>query len=79
MYYVYVLKSTIKPWRYTGSTGDIKQRLAEHNTGQSRATRPYAPFQLIYLEKYASRPEAIRRELYFKTGKGREDLDRMIN
>jgi predicted GIY-YIG superfamily endonuclease len=34
------------------------------------------PWSLIYMEEFATRSEAVRRERYFKTGRGREELER---
>ncbi len=78
MYYVYVLQSKVRSWRYVGSTNNIERRFVQHNIGRSKATRPYAPFELVYFEEFESRPGAAKRELYFKTGVGREELDKII-
>ena len=74
MWYVYILKSTKNGRYYTGSTNDIERRVMEHNAGKSTYTRLTRPFRLIYQEAYATRLEARRRELFYKTGKGRESL-----
>lgn len=79
MYYVYILRSIKNGKPYTGSTGSIVRRLAEHNAGQSKSTRLNRPFELVYKESYTTRSEAVRRELFFKTGKGRELLKRLID
>jgi putative endonuclease len=77
MFHVYVLKSRKNGRLYTGQTQDLKRRLQEHNSGKTTSLRSKGPFDLIYTEKYATRIEAVRRELYLKTGKGRDELAKM--
>ncbi|MDP3052398.1 MAG: GIY-YIG nuclease family protein [bacterium] len=50
----------------------IERRLKEHNFGESKYTKLTKPFVLIYKEEYQTRKEAVQRELFFKSGKGRE-------
>ncbi|MCB0374205.1 MAG: GIY-YIG nuclease family protein, partial [Muricauda sp.] len=71
-YYAYVLRSLVDGRLYKGYTEDIKKRLEEHNLGKSKSTKGYLPWELVYLEKFETRKEAIEREKYFKTGIGRE-------
>jgi putative endonuclease len=78
MYHVYVLRSTVTGRLYTGSTADIQDRLRRHNAGECKATRHGVPWTLVYTEAYPTRAEAFRREQYFKTGRGREELERLI-
>ena len=50
-------------------------RLHRHNIGQSPATRSGRPSILLYRESFLTRPEAVRKERYFKSGRGRDELD----
>lgn len=77
-YYVYVLKSLKNNRLYTGSTNNLERRFDEHNSGKSKYTKLTRPFKLVYSEKISTRVEAIRKEKYFKTGKGREELKSII-
>ena len=79
MFYVYVLKSSKNGRLYTGSTNDLKRRLIEHNGQQSKYTKYTAPFDLIYKEKHLTKAEAYKRELFLKTGKGREFLKTILS
>ena len=74
MWYVYVLQSLKNERLYIGSTNNLERRLSEHNSGKSRYTRSTRPFELVYQEDYGERIEARRRELFLKSGKGREFL-----
>lgn len=78
MYYVYILKSLKNGRLYTGSTEDIERRFSEHNNGYSKATKSMRPFELMHQESYDSRSQAFRREMYLKTGKGREELKKIL-
>jgi len=44
----------------------------------SLATRSGVPWRLVYFEKFDTRAEAVRRERELKTGKGRDDLKRIL-
>jgi len=79
MYYVYVLKSLINGRLYTGSTNDLDRRLKEHNSGMSKYTKNTAPFELVYKETYNTRIEAYRREMYLKTGIGRDEIKGILS
>ena len=77
MFYVYVLKSETSQRRYVGSCADLAKRLLRHNSRLVNATKAGVPWTLLYSESFSTRSEAVRRELYFKTGRGREELERL--
>lgn len=77
MFYTYVLKSLKNGRCYTGSTSNLDRRLREHNKGKTKSIRFNGPFELIYKEQYNTRLEAVRRELFLKSGKGRGYLQEM--
>jgi putative endonuclease len=74
MYYTYLLQSDKDGRWYTGSTGDLKTRLADHLRGRVSSTRHRRPLRLIYYEACLSEADAKRRERYLKTGKGKRYL-----
>ena len=78
MFYVYVLKSLKNGRHYTGSTNNLERRIHEHNSGQTKYTKIAGPFELIYKESYNTKLEAIRRERFSKTGKGRGVLKQIL-
>lgn len=52
---------------YCGITNDIMKRLAAHNAGKaSRYTRARLPVALQWVERCATRSDALRRELAVK-------------
>ena len=72
MFYVYVLYSEKINKHYIGHTEDVDKRLEIHNNGKNRFTSNKGPWRLIYKEEVGTRSEAMKKEKFFKTGKGRE-------
>ncbi|MBC8588746.1 GIY-YIG nuclease family protein [Paratissierella segnis] len=67
MYYVYIVKCSDNTL-YTGYTIDIEKRLENHNSGTgAKYTRGRTPVELVYLEKYNTKGEALRREAFIKS------------
>ncbi len=77
-YYVYVLLSKLDDKFYIGFTEDLRKRLKEHNDGKSFATKCRRPFELIFYEAYRNKYDALRREKYFKSTKGKTSLKSML-
>ena len=77
-YYVYAIKSLVKSYIYVGLTSSIEKRLNQHNKGQNRSTKAYRPFKLIYTEAFKTRVEARSKEIYLKSGIGKEFLKSVI-
>ena len=77
MFLVYIL---LNPARrlYTGHTSDLTQRLGQHNSGIAKSTKNRGPWRLVYYEQFATRSEAMRREKFLKSGKGREELQNIL-
>ena len=78
MWYVYVLKSQVKNFRYVGYTSDLKRRLSEHNEGLSQSTKAFRPYQIEAYIGVNSIEKAKKLEKYFKTGSGRAVLRKRI-
>ena len=73
MHYVYVLKLN-NGSIYTGYSSDLKRRYHEHTLGKVLTTSKYLPVKLIYYEAYCSKTNAIKREKFLKTTKGKSSL-----
>jgi putative endonuclease len=74
MFYVYVLRSLKDSRLYTGSTGDLKRRIDQHNKGHEPNTKNMRPFELVYYEARLSKYDSLRREKYLKTTYGKRYL-----
>jgi putative endonuclease len=78
MFTVYVLKSSINGKLYIGYSRDINKRIADHNRGKTRSTKAYAPYSLVHKEIYKNKTEAIKREIFLKSGQGRKFLKSVV-
>ena len=76
-YYTYVLKSETSGLLYKGHTDNLERRLRQHNDPESHTDKfapKHAPWILVYAERFDTRSEAVKREKFLKSGKGREWL-----
>ena len=71
MYYTYVLRSLKNNRFYYGYTNNLKRRLYEHNSGQSKYTKSTKPFKIVYFERFKNLKEDRKRERFLKSGQGR--------
>lgn len=64
--YTYILKCRDGSL-YTGWTNDIENRLDNHRSGRgAKYTKGRGPLELVYLEVFDTKSEAMRREAYIK-------------
>ena len=70
MFYVYIIKSLKDGKLYIGRANNLRRRLLEHNTKQSKSTKYRGPFKLIYYEAYLSEKDAKDREYKLKRFSG---------
>ena len=79
MYYIYILQSQKDKRTYVGYTKDFEERLKKHNSGQVRSTKYRRLFKLLKLEKIENMAEAKRRELWWKSGRGRIEFKKLFS
>jgi putative endonuclease len=77
MFHVYVLRSGTTGRRYVGSCENVDERVRRHNAGHSKSTRHGIPWNLIHRESFLTRAEAAKKEHYYKSGRGRDELERL--
>jgi predicted GIY-YIG superfamily endonuclease len=71
MHYVYLIQSLAKPAeRYVGLTVDLKERLREHNAGESSHTSKFMPWELVTYLAFSDGAKAETFERYLKQGSG---------
>jgi len=79
VFYVYVLVSESTGKIYIGHTSNLQRRLAEHNdvshNRRKFTTHHKGPWNPIYYETYPTRSDAMKRERFLKSGKGRQWLN----
>ncbi|MCK6604527.1 MAG: GIY-YIG nuclease family protein [Ignavibacteriaceae bacterium] len=67
MYYSYILVSEKTSRHYYGHCEDPEKRLKAHNTGKVKFTKNYTPWKIHFFEEFATKSEAYRRELFYKS------------
>ena len=77
MFWVYIIRNEAGRY-YIGHTDNLEQRLMFHNTGQSHYTVRKGPWTLVLSEEYASRSEAVKRELQIKRWKSKVMIEALI-
>ena len=75
---VYILKCADSSY-YTGSTIDMKRRLAQHERGEgSNHTKKHLPVTLVYMEQFVSIKDAFKREKQIQ-GRSRKKKEGLIS
>ncbi len=74
MFEVYILQSLKDHKTYVGFTDNFTRRFMEHNSGKSKSTKHRLPFKLLFKERFKTKSEAKKRELWWKSGAGRIKL-----
>ncbi|MHA6279483.1 GIY-YIG nuclease family protein [Salinimicrobium sp. CAU 1759] len=76
---VYVLYSKNHKKTYCGQTSNLIARFRDHNElGTKGYAKNHRPWEVIHIEIYESRPEALAREKELKSGKGREWIKKYL-
>lgn len=73
-YFIYAIKSQKDGRIYVGISEDPERRLKEHNNGDTKSTKYYKPWKIIYKKLIGSRIEARKEEIKLKSGFGKEFL-----
>lgn len=78
MHYIYILKSLKDGKYYTGFSSDLRSRIRDHHAGNVQSTKNRRPLELIYYEAYKEKTQAVRREKFLKTTKGKLQLKKQL-
>ena len=69
----YVLLSNKTGKYYIGSSHvSALVRLVAHNAGKTKSTKSGRPWELLHVETYETYTEARKREMFLKSGVGRQ-------
>lgn len=71
---VYVLAGDNGAYLYKGSARDLHKRVTDHVAGRVARTKNRRPLEIVYFEYHDDYSAARKRELYLKTGVGRQWL-----
>ena len=78
MFYVYVLQSNKNKQLYVGRTDNLQKRIKQHQDRKTFTTNRLNPMTLVFYESFFDKKDAIRRERYLKTSKGKSSLRMML-
>ena len=76
---VYILYSPGSKRNYTGCTSHLIQRFLSHNIFGKDSTAKYRPWLVVHVEFYNSKTEALKKEKYYKSGRGSIKKNQIIN
>ena len=77
---VYILFSEDYGKTYVGFTSNLIDRFKSHNYLSKKGyTIKFRPWQVIYVEFFTTKSEALKREKLLKSGKGREFIKEIIS
>jgi putative endonuclease len=71
VYIVYAIQSEKDGIIYVSFSSNVVKRLAQHNSGKTKSN---IPWRLIYQEEVEGRENARKREIFLKSGVGKEFL-----
>lgn len=69
MHYVYILR-TESGEKYIGTTQDLKNRLEEHNNGETKTTKNNGEYKIIWYCAFTNKSRAYKFEKYLKSSSG---------
>ena len=79
MYFVYILKSLTVLRYYIGSSENVARRLSDHNSGKVKSTKAYQPWEVVYLEKFNIKSDALKREKQIKSYKSGNAFKKLLD
>ncbi len=77
-YLIYVLFSLKDKKLYIGYTTNLEKRLSEHSSGKVTSTKDRRPLILIFHEVFTNKNDARGREVFLKSGFGRNELKKAL-
>ena len=78
MWKVYIIYSEKIDRYYTGITEDLEWRLERHNQGWGRFTKRGIPWNVVHIEEYEEKSDALKREREIKNRKSRSYIDSLL-
>jgi putative endonuclease len=77
-FYVYVLFSFKDKGLYIGYSTNLQDRLQRHARGEVKSTTNRKPLKLIHYEYFINESDAKAREVFLKSGFGRDNLKKAL-
>jgi putative endonuclease len=77
-YFLYILRSVPSQKYYVGSSDDPKRRLQFHNTIERGFTSRYRPWEIVLVQEFSTKTEALHAERKVKSWKNREMIRKLV-
>jgi len=77
-FYVYILFSLKDKGLYIGYSTNLRNRLSQHARGKVKSTAFRRPLKLVHYEYFINKADAKAREVFLKSGFGREQLKKAL-
>jgi putative endonuclease len=77
-FYIYILFSLKDKQLYIGFTTNLKDRLSRHARGEVQSTAHRRLLKLIHYEYFINEEDAKAREIFLKSGFGRDQLKKAL-
>ena len=78
VHYVYILKSIKFNESYVGQTNNLKNRISDHNSGKSKHTSKYKPWNIVGYYAFIDKEKALKFEKYLKTSSGKAFMKKRL-
>ena len=79
MFYAYILYSEVRSKYYVGYTSNLEERLKKHNTNHSGFTGHTGDWQIVWVQSFTEKSDAVKREKQIKSWKSRRMIINLIN
>ena len=78
MQYVYILESMRDKSRFFGTTNDLKNRLHQHNSGETESIKSKAPFRTLWYCCFEDKHKALEFEHFLRSDAGHAFISKHI-
>ena len=75
----YVVAPESMDYLYKGSARNLQERLKDHRAGRVSRTKNRRPLLLVFVQYFESYSDARERELFLKSGTGRDWLREQLH
>ncbi len=80
MYYIYILYSKTIDKYYIGSTSNVENRLAFHNSARNKIwSKRGQPWENVFEHEFESKKQALKAERFIKNQKSRKFIQKLVN
>jgi len=76
--FLYIIRGISSGKNYVGITNNLERRLNEHRSGQTKGGQVIGDFQLLHTEEFTDYETAREREIFLKSGQGRQWINKTI-